>query len=99
MDMGDIAIQLQKTEDRSLRNEGRIRKLEEEHEALHQLATAVAVLAEKMDGMNRSVDTLATKVDALESEPAQKWRFVVEKAIYFIVAGVAGFVLAQIGLV
>lgn len=73
MDMDNIAIQLQKTEDRSLRNEGRIKKLEEAHEVLHQLATAVAVMAEKMDAMNKSVSTLATKVDEIENEPAKRW--------------------------
>ena len=98
MDMDNIALQLQKTDDRSLRNEGRIKKLETEHEVLHQLATSVAVMAEKMDSMNRSVDTLTSKVDALEAEPAKKWRFVVEKAIYFVVAAVVGFALAQLGL-
>ena len=98
MEMETLALQLQETKDRSLRNEGRIRKLEEEHEALHQLATSVAVLAEKMDSMNRSVDTLTTKVESLEEEPANKWRFVVEKVIYCVVAAVVGFLLANAGL-
>ena len=98
MDMEQVAVQLQKIDDRSIRNEGRIRKLEEEHEVLHQLATSVAVMAEKMDSMTRSVDTLTTKVELLEAEPAKKWKFVVEKAIYFVVAAVLGFVLAQVGL-
>lgn len=98
MEMDSIALQLQKTDDRSLRNEGRIKKLEEEHEALHELAKAVAVMAEKMENMNRSVNTLASKVESLEAEPAKKWRFVVEKAIYFVVAAVVGFMLAQVGL-
>jgi len=98
MDMEQVAVQLQKIDDRSLRNEGRIKKLEEEHDALHKLATSVAVMAEKMDSMTRSVDTLSSKVEALEAEPAKKWRFVVEKAIYFIVAAVLGYFLAQLGL-
>ena len=76
----------------------RIKKLEEAHEALHQLATSVAVMAEKMDTMTRSMDTLTNKVELLEAEPAKKWRFVVEKALYFVVAAVIGFALAQLGL-
>ena len=36
MDMENFAVQLQKTDDRSLRNEGRIKKLEEEHD-IHTL--------------------------------------------------------------
>jgi len=98
MDMEQIAIQLQKTEDRSLRNEGRIKKLESEHEVLHQLATSVAVMAEKLEGMSTSVDKLTSKVEELESEPAKKWQFVVEKAIYLVLAAVVGFMLANVGL-
>ena len=37
-------------------------------------------------------------LEALEAEPAKKWRFVVEKAIYFMVAAVVGFFLAKFGL-
>lgn len=98
MDMEQVAVQLQKIDDRSVRNEGRIKKLETEHEVLHQLATSVAVMAEKMDTMTRSVDTLTSKVDALEAEPGKRWKFVVEKAIYFVVAAVVGFALAKVGL-
>lgn len=98
MDMEQIAIQIQKTDDRSLRNEGRIKKLESEHEVLHQLATSVAVMAEKMEGMSASVDKLTSKVEELEAEPAKKWQFVVEKAIYFVLAAVVGFMLANVGL-
>lgn len=98
MDMEHIAVQLQKVDDRSTRNEGRIKKLETEHEVLHQLATSVAVMAEKMEAMSTSVDKLTNKVETLEAEPAKKWHFVVEKAIYFVVAAVVGFMLAQIGL-
>lgn len=98
MDMEQIAIQLQKTDDRSLRNEGRIKKLELEHEVLHQLATSVAVMAEKMEGMSASVDKLTSKVEEIESEPAKKWQFVVEKTIYLVLAAVVGFMLANVGL-
>lgn len=98
MDCQELALQLQKTDDRSVRNEGRIKKLEEEQSVLHQLATSVALLAQKMETMSGSVDTLTQKVDALEAEPAKKWRFVVEKSIYFAVGAVIAFVLSQVGL-
>ena len=51
MDIETLALELQKTADRAERNTGRIKKLEEEHEAIHQIATSVAVMAEKMDSM------------------------------------------------
>ena len=81
MDIETLAIAHQKTEDRSLRNEGRIKKLEDAHEVLHTLATSVAVMAEKMDVMNRSVESLSTKVDEIENRPAEHWNKVVSTSI------------------
>lgn len=97
MGVEDIAIKLQETTDRSLRNEGRIKKLEGEHEALHQLATSVAVMAEQIKTMTGSVDTLTAKVDKLEEKPGKRWDGLVDKIIITVAAAVIGFILAKIG--
>ena len=73
-------------EDRSLRNEGRIKKLENEHEVLHDMAKSLAVMAEKQSSMGESVDRLEHKVDTLESKPGKRWEGLVDK-ILFAVAG------------
>lgn len=98
MEIEKLALEHQETKDRSLRNEGRIKKLEEDSGVLHELATAVAVMAERMKSMDDSVCKLSGKVDALEAEPAKKWKFVVEKAIYVAVAAIVGFFLAKLGI-
>lgn len=98
MDVEALALKLQETTDRSERNEGRIKKLENEHEVLHKLATSVAVMAEKLDSMNKSLNVMTGKVEALEAEPAKKWRFIVEKTIYFVVGAVIAYILANLGL-
>lgn len=94
----EVALKLQETTDRSLRNEGRIKKLEEGQDNIKSLATSVAVMAEQLKGMNSSLTSLTTKVAELEQKPAKRWEFVVEKAIYFVVAAVVGFMLAKVGL-
>lgn len=94
MDIEQIALKLQETTDRSERNEGRIKKLENEHEVLHQLATSVAVMAEKMDTMNKSVDSLASKVDEMESKPAKRWESIVDKLIWLVAGAFAAWVLS-----
>lgn len=76
----------------------RMKAAEESTSALNQLVTAVAVMAEQMKTMNGNLAALTGKVERLEAEPAKKWRFVVEKTIYFVVAAVVGFVLAHVGL-
>ena len=76
----------------------RVDRLEEDQTALNRLATAVEVMATKQDHMSDTMERLTTKVEALEAEPAKRWRFVVEKAIYFVVAAVVGFMLAAMGM-
>lgn len=97
MDIEALALEHQETKDRSLRNEGRIKKLEQDSGVLHELATAVAVMAERMKSVDESVCRLSGKVDAMEAEPAKKWKFVVEKAIYIVVAAVVGAFIAKLG--
>lgn len=96
--MEDIAVKLQEVADRSMRNEGRIKKLEEENNVLHKLATSVAVMAEQMKTMNKSVAALTEDVEAIKEKPAKRWDTIVEKIILAVVTGAVGFVLAKIGL-
>lgn len=98
MDNEQLAIKLQETTDRSLRNEGRIKKLEGEHETLQQLATSVAVMAEQMKTMNSNVNSLACKVEHLEEKPGKRWDAIVDKVIWAALAAVIAFVLGRIGL-
>lgn len=98
MDNEQMLIKLQETTDRSLRNEGRIEKLEGKHEVLEQLVTSVAVMAEQMKNMNKSVSTLTDKVDAIEEKPGKRWDSLVDKIVWAVAAALIGFILAQIGL-
>lgn len=98
MNTEQLALNLQETTDRSVRNEGRIKKLEEENKALHQLATSVAVMAEQMKHMNQSVTTLTSEVEELKEKPGKRWESLVDKIIWAIAAAALGYILAQIGL-
>lgn len=96
MDIESIALKLQATTDKADRNEGRIKKLESEHEVLHQLATSVAIMGEQLKNMNTNVSALTSKVEELESKPAKKWEAVVEKVIIGFVSALVAFVAAQL---
>ena len=98
MDNEQLALKLQETLDRSIRNEGRIKKLEGEHEVLQQLATSVAVMAEQIKTMNGSVTTLTDKVDKLEEKPGKRWDSIVDKIVWAVLAAVIAFLLGRIGL-
>ena len=92
MTFEELTLKQQQTEDRSLRNEGRIKKLEEKNEALSSLATSVAVLAEQMKTMNVNVNSLTSKVEEIEAKPAKRWEAVEAAVISALAAGVIGFV-------
>lgn len=98
MNIEDVAIKLQETTDRSIRNEGRIKKLEGENAVLHQLATSVAVMAEQMKTMNTSVLTLTTEVEELKDKPAKRWDNLVDKIIWAVAGAVLAYIIARIGL-
>lgn len=93
-----MALKLQETTDRSVRNEGRIKKLEAEQQVLHQLATSVAVLADQSKTMNKNLSTLSGKVDRLEEKPGKRWDTFIDKLFWGIVGAALAFVLANIGL-
>ena len=98
MEIEQIAVKLQETTDRSTRNEGRIKKLESESAALHQLATSVAVMAEQLKTMNKSVSTLTNEVEELKEKPGKRWESVVSTVIVGIATALLGFLLAKFGL-
>src|SRR5699024_3765410 len=98
-------IKLTEVEARSRRNEGRIRDLETGQEALRELATAVKVLAGEqqhqtgqLSAVQRDLQTLDGKVDALERRPARRWDALVEKVILAVATAVVTYFLTRMGL-
>ena len=98
MEETEIAGRLSAVEQRSKSNSHRLDALEKQTEALNTLATSVAVMAEKVETTGAKVDGLCTDVQELKSEPGKRWKSVVERVIYIIVAAVVGFILARLGL-
>ena len=98
MDIENLAVKLQKTDDRSVRNEGRIEKLEKENNTLHQLATSVAVLAEQIKAMNGNVKTLTSEVEQIKEKPAKRWETIIGQVIVGIVALGIGYIASKLGL-
>ena len=98
MDHDEILLRLQETTDRSVRNEGRIKKLETEQSTLHELATSVAALATKQGVMEGDVKEIKTDVKNLSGKSGKRWDAMVDKIAWAIMAAVVAFVLGRIGL-
>lgn len=89
---------LSEVEQRCKSNSHRLDDLERQTEAINTLATSVAVMAERVENTGDKVDDLCDDVKELKAEPGRRWKGVVEKVIYIIVAAVVGYFLAQVGL-
>ena len=98
MNIEEVALKLQETTDRSLRNEGRIKKLEGEHDVLNKLATSVAVMAEQIKTISSNVTTLKGDVEEMKEKPGKNWDAIVDKVLWALLAAVIAFLLGRIGL-
>ena len=93
-----MAVKLQEVESRSKSNMHRIDALEKNQDAINQLATSTAVMAQNISTMGDRIDSMSNDIKDLKEIPASRWKFVVEKAIYVFVAGIIGFALSKFGM-
>lgn len=97
MTQEEMAVRLVETEARSKSNTHRLDEMDEKVDTLNRLATAVEVMAteqkhqtETMAEIKTDVNTLGTKVDAIEKKPAKRWDGMVDKFLYGLVGVLAG---------
>ena len=98
MTQEEIAVKLEGFDHEIKSLKHRMSEAEKTTKTIHDLAKSVAVLAEQMKTMNQTLNALNEKVEKLEAEPGNRWKFVIEKSIYFVVGGVVAFILSQVGL-
>ena len=93
--MDDLAIKLQETTDRSLRNEARIEKLETDQKALSELALSVQELATNQVNMKDDLTQIKKDVRSLITFPSKRWNSVVEKVITLLVGAFVAWLLTS----
>lgn len=98
--MGDaeMAAALAAVEQRAKSNSHRLDALEKQTQAVSELATSVAVMAEKVEITGDKVDGLCTDVQELKAKPGKRWEQIVTTVLAVIVSAVIGYFLARIGL-
>lgn len=98
MTLEELSLNWRQTEDRSLRNEGRIKKLETDQKALMELTASVRELAADQANMKKDIGEIKTDVRALTDKPAKRWDNLVDKIVWAIAAAVVAYLLAGAGL-
>lgn len=89
---------LTEVEERSKSNTHRLDEVEKRQNNLDKLAASVEVLAVKESNVENDVKEIKSDVKTLASKPAKKWDSLINQIITIVVAAIAGFILAKIGL-
>lgn len=98
MDEKDIEHRLTEVEERSKSNVHRLDEMEKRQDNLDELVGTVKLLAFREEAVEKDVKEIKSDVKSLTSKPAKRWDSLVNQLITILVAAVAGFILAQIGL-
>jgi hypothetical protein len=98
MDEQNIEHRLTEVEARSKSNTKRLDEMEKRQDDLDELVSVVKVLAVREENVENDVKEIKSDVKSLTSKPAKRWDSLVNQLITIVVAAVAGFILAKIGL-
>ena len=93
-----IEHRLTEVEVRSKSNAKRLEDMERRQDDLDRLVSTVEVLAVREQSVENDVKEIKSDVKSLASKPAKRWDSLVNQVITIIVAAIAGFVLAKLGL-
>lgn len=101
----DMAVKIVEIEQRAKSNTRRVEKLELQTDAVQSLATSVEILvkeqghqSEAMDRIEKNVEKLDGKVEALEKKPAKKWDKALETIATLLIGAILALVFSAIGL-
>lgn len=81
---------LVETAERAKSNTHRIDALEEDTEALHELATSVRLLADGMKRMTNEQEKQGKRLEALEKQPAERWNNMTRTIFTSVISTLAG---------
>lgn len=89
---------LTEVEERSKSNSHRLDEVEKRQDNLDALVGTVKVLADREERVEEDVKEIKSDVKSLTSKPGQRWENLITQVITIVVAAIAGFILAKIGL-
>lgn len=98
MEIKDFEHRLTVVEGRSKSNTHRLDDMEKRQDDLDELVSTVKVLAVREENVENDVKEIKSDVKSLTSKPAKRWDNLISQIITILVAAIAGFVLAKIGL-
>lgn len=93
-DNTSLAIQLQKVDDRSERNEGRIKTLEAGQKALLELTSSVRELANEQGHVKKDLEEIKEDVKGLAARPGKRWDSIVSTLLAALAGAFAAWLIS-----
>ena len=94
----EMAIKVQRNEDRSKSNTHRLDEVEKKLEDNEKMLASIARLDQRQKDMDTDVKEIKADVKALAGKPAKRWESIVDKALMAAVTAIVGYVLIKLGL-
>lgn len=94
----ELALKVQRVDDRSKSNAHRLDDVEKKLEDNEQMLASIARLDQRQKDMDTDVKEIKADVKALAGKPAKRWESIVDKALMAIVAALVGYVVLKLGL-
>lgn len=94
-----LAARVERLEDDLKTEKDRRQKTHKEfYDRIQALENRQSVNQEKLETIESKIDSMDGKLDALLQKPGKRWEAVVAAAISAVVAGLAAYLLARVGL-
>ena len=85
-------------DDENRRQNDRLNRLEDVVTRISDIASSVQLLAQNVATMTKELERQGKKLEALEQEPADKWKKLTWLIVTAIAGGVVGWILSRLGL-
>lgn len=89
---------LKRVDDENTRQNKRIDKLEGALDKLNELASSVQLMAQNIATMTTELKRQSDRLEAIEKEPAEKWKKFTWLIVTAVAGGIIGFLLSKVGL-
>lgn len=82
-------------DERSKRNEGRIKALEKRQDALDNLVASIAMIQQDIQYIRQDVDETKADIKAMTAKPGQRWDDLIKIIITVLASGGVGYFLSK----
>lgn len=94
----ELAVKVQRVDDRSKSNMHRLDEVEKKLADNDEMLASIARLDQRQKDMDTDVKEIKADVKALAGKPAKRWETVVDKTLMAVVTALVGYVIVRIGL-